>query len=320
MSEESPVSIDISLDATQAVTELAQGSRGWMDTLRLALFGKRVDKVIAHGKRIQAQADFDAERIRQGDAFLDEQGRMVYLPSASQSCAQIMMQQGRQRKLENLESTLALTRLEIESDKNFVLSDHPINPDFQDFWQDMAEKANHEYARLLWAKVLKGELQRPDSFSLRTLGILRQLAQEEAELFVKFARYAVKGCILDKEPALFPQKEVIILNDAGLIMSWQQHNIEVSTGNALHIPISYIELDDYGVSLYWHNKPKNLVFHGYALTQSGKALLSIADVEPMSEQIVKRIFDVLKYRNKELKGIAVKSLKEKSDNYKYFPL
>ena len=57
----------------------------------------------------------------------------------------------------------------------------------------IAEDITTEQMQALWGKVLAGEVKRPGSFSLRTLDILKNISQKEAEIFVRLARIAVRS-------------------------------------------------------------------------------------------------------------------------------
>jgi len=57
----------------------------------------------------------------------------------------------------------------------------------------IAEDITTEQMQTLWGKVLAGEVKRPGSFSLRTLDILKNISQKEAETFVRVARIAFVG-------------------------------------------------------------------------------------------------------------------------------
>ncbi len=54
-----------------------------------------------------------------------------------------------------------------------------------------AGNISDEDIQKLWAKVLAGELEKPGSFSLRTLDVLRSLSKSEAEIFQKLASYSI---------------------------------------------------------------------------------------------------------------------------------
>lgn len=46
--------------------------------------------------------------------------------------------------------------------------------------------------QVLWAKILAGEIEKPSSYSLRTLDVLRNMSKEEAKCFVKICNSAIK--------------------------------------------------------------------------------------------------------------------------------
>lgn len=49
----------------------------------------------------------------------------------------------------------------------------------------IAEDITSDQMQELWGKVLAGEVKQPGSYSLRTLGLLKNITQKEAEIFVK---------------------------------------------------------------------------------------------------------------------------------------
>lgn len=54
----------------------------------------------------------------------------------------------------------------------------------------IAEDISTDEMQALWGKVLAGEVKRPGSYSLRTLDVLKNISQKEAETFVRVARIA----------------------------------------------------------------------------------------------------------------------------------
>ena len=54
----------------------------------------------------------------------------------------------------------------------------------------IAEDITTDEMQALWGKVLAGEVKRPGSFSLRTLEMLKNISQKEAEIFAKLSRIA----------------------------------------------------------------------------------------------------------------------------------
>nr|VFK59596.1 MAG: TIGR03899 family protein [Candidatus Kentron sp. TUN]VFK68062.1 MAG: TIGR03899 family protein [Candidatus Kentron sp. TUN] len=57
----------------------------------------------------------------------------------------------------------------------------------------IAEDISTEQMQALWGRVLAGEVKQPKSYSLRTLDVLRNMSQEEAETFVRVGSLAFSG-------------------------------------------------------------------------------------------------------------------------------
>ena len=67
--------------------------------------------------------------------------------------------------------------------------DTPVDHDWTARFFGNAEDVSDEEMQKLWAKLLAGEVERPGSISLRTLDILRNMTQKEAELFARAVNY-----------------------------------------------------------------------------------------------------------------------------------
>jgi ABC-type antimicrobial peptide transport system permease subunit len=59
---------------------------------------------------------------------------------------------------------------------------------------------------MLWAKILSGESERPNSFSLKTLEILKNMNRKEAEIFNNLTHFLVK---YNKDIFLFNNDELL---------------------------------------------------------------------------------------------------------------
>jgi uncharacterized repeat protein (TIGR03899 family) len=84
-----------------------------------------------------------------------------------------------QRKLINLENILGRAL-------DFCLDDvkeEELDPDWFFSFVKMAEDIFSPTMQELWGKIFAVETARPDSFSLKTLGILKQLTQKDAQIF-----------------------------------------------------------------------------------------------------------------------------------------
>lgn len=77
--------------------------------------------------------------------------------------------------------------------------DYASNEDIDDDWITrffrIAEDISSEDMQVLWGKILAGEIITPNTYSLRTLEILKNLNKKEAELFSKVGNLAIKTSI-----------------------------------------------------------------------------------------------------------------------------
>jgi Protein of unknown function (DUF2806) len=90
-----------------------------------------------------------------------------------------------QRRLERVTSQAAL---ELSSEQS--VPDEKPDEDWIARFFDYAKNISSEQMQSLWGKILAGEIKQPGSFAVRTLDILRNISQQESELFVEVAQYA----------------------------------------------------------------------------------------------------------------------------------
>ena len=88
-----------------------------------------------------------------------------------------------------IENILAHSGEELISETE-VPTEEP-SDDFVARFFDYAKTISTEEMQRLWGKILKGEIKRPGTFSLRTLDIVRNISQQESELFVRVCQYAL---------------------------------------------------------------------------------------------------------------------------------
>jgi hypothetical protein len=92
-----------------------------------------------------------------------------------------------ERRQENLEAVVAEAREQLPPHVEAA----PVDPDwFQDFVSH-AQDVSDADMRMLWARILAGEVAQPGSFSRRALDAVRVLARREAEMFQRFCRVVV---------------------------------------------------------------------------------------------------------------------------------
>jgi len=122
----------------------------------------------------------------------------------------------------------AVTRIAIEQLQNEKdVADTPVNEDWTTRFFNIVEDVSDEQMQQLWGKILASEVKTPNSFSIHTLELLKNLSKPEAELFEKTANYVIfyetepficnakNGEILKRNNLSFD--EYLLLMELGLI-------------------------------------------------------------------------------------------------------
>jgi len=105
---------------------------------------------------------------------------------------------------------------------------------FVRFFEDSGNISNEEMQEL-WAKILAGEIAKPGSFSRRTLDVLRNLSQADAQLFRSLSKYfffAGGGIVLYRNSALH--------NEYGIKYSQIKHLTDCGLFSA-HLPFAIFD-------------------------------------------------------------------------------
>lgn len=74
---------------------------------------------------------------------------------------------------------------------------------------DCAKDCSDEEIRILWAKILSGEIKSPGKYFKRTLTYLKQIEKHEAAWFVELCKYSVENCYI---PSFVLQEGILPIN------------------------------------------------------------------------------------------------------------
>lgn len=85
------------------------------------------------------------------------------------------------QKQKNIEDVTDLAYEELLGEED--VPDVPVDSDWMNRFFNSVEDVSNEQMQRIWAKLLAGEVKRPNTFSLRTLHVLKNLTQYEADLF-----------------------------------------------------------------------------------------------------------------------------------------
>ena len=255
----------------------------------------------AHAMQIIASAQADARTILVSSGAT-VQGRLDFGTTVTQ---RIQFQE--EKRQSNIAVVIGQAAEEL-GDKE--VQDHEVDHDWTArFFNDVQDVSSQEMQQL-WSRVLAGEIERPSSTSIKTLGVLTSLDKSTATLFRRLCSTCVSirpdgNSFLDaRVPSLGGnaadnalQKyglgfgKLNVLNEHGLIISdynsW--YNIQASIGfplgnrQALQIPL-------YFQGKYWvlscpiqRAGGKEFRLSGVALTKSGQELSRVVGLEQVEQ-------------------------------------
>ena len=131
------------------------------------------------------------------------------------------------RRQQNIESITEKAYRNLENETE--VSDNDVDNDWTTRFFNYAQDISNDEMQELWSRILSGEVKRPNSFSLRTLEVIKNLSKREAEIFSAVANYAISSNgesflfnedgILDKFGITF--NNISLLQEIGLIQSIQ---------------------------------------------------------------------------------------------------
>ena len=158
----------------------------------------------AEAKRIAARGDADVLAIlAEGQA-----GALPVIVEAQESARQQLMAPGvtvegeltiaevieqrlhfqEEKRQRNISAIVSQAAAELTADE---VEDHETNHDWTARFFNEAQDVSSEEMQVLWAKILAGEVGRPGSTSIRTLGVLRDLDRSAAKTFRRLCSTAV---------------------------------------------------------------------------------------------------------------------------------
>lgn len=128
------------------------------------------------------------------------------------------------RRQANIKDVTEIAANELKTE-NFV-SKEPVSEDWMVRFLDDSQDISDDELKIIWGKILAGEVKTPGSYSLRTLETLKNLSRREAEVFTKacqnalgFGNYFLINKGHETETGFgLSYNEVSLLMDAGMIV------------------------------------------------------------------------------------------------------
>ncbi len=187
------------------------------------------------------------------------------------------------RKLNNTISVIDLAQAQFTEGEQ--TSGEPVNPDWLNRFFSIVEDVSDEVMQKLWAQILAGEVKRPKSYSLRTLELLKNLSQKEAEIINLTSGYLVNNIHLCTESIsgenIFGADAIVCskMDELGIICGEQiiykyftypnepkniiignTYCLRVHSNAQLQVPIRCYQITTVGRELFSLSKADNLEF------------------------------------------------------------
>lgn len=202
------------------------------------------------------------------------------------------------KKQENIE---AVTRKAVNLlDGEEAVTAEPIDRDWTWRFCNSVEDVSNEQMQEIWAKVLAGEAKKPSSYSLRTLNVLHNMTQIEANMFQSICTHCIRSrtarfILQDSEYQSkynIPFRMILKLEECGLIAygSFLSVDMTLQPGKEL-----VVMTDDYVMATEITDNSVKISFPTYALTESGMELsnligchMTLAEFKTIAQTIKRR--------------------------------
>ena len=195
------------------------------------------------------------------------------------------------KKQENLERIIGTAYDILEAEQESVSSE-PVDSDWINRFFGLVQDISNEEMQKLWARLLAGEVKRPNTFSLRTLDILRNMSQQEAILI----QNATNDIIIYDDEYLIPEPNFFVpiyKNDTnyGDIMTLDECGLINSTAVSSNIPIKNKETaiarnNNLILVASEQSRDMSISLDYYRFTRAGNEILSLCDNTMNDEKFI----------------------------------
>lgn len=184
---QSPINVDVNISAKADLAPIIRATPKGLKCLSFLLFGKRKANIERYIKLSKAQTDIDEKGIIEGKLIFNPKEET--LRSTSQGLKQQIVGTTQDEEVQNL---IACSIKAAENIKDGETEKEP-SQDFINRWRNDAKQIHSEELQNIWGRLMAEEINAPNSISLRTLDMVKNISKEEAELFVSCLKYVVKN-------------------------------------------------------------------------------------------------------------------------------
>lgn len=178
------------------------------------------------------------------------------------------------RKLKNVQSVIEEVSDILENDSE--ISQEPVNQDWVNRFRTIIEEVSDKDIQNLWARILAGEIKKPQSYSFRTLDTLKNFSKEDAQNFLRLSKFIINNSMLctsdDYGISLMDQ---VIMDDLGLIKGEKL----VQSYNVSENRPFILLLDNKHVLMGYSKRESKIQIEYYQLSQAGREIYNLLSIE-----------------------------------------
>ena len=154
------------------------------------------------------------------------------------------------------------------------------------FFNDIQDVSSKELQQI-WSKILSGEVESPGRTSLRTLSILRDMTQRQAEIFSEFSRYAINYAVHEESyMATDPVAHLsipVVMEELGLTHGSLSAYRTITVGTEGSIILEHCR----NILMIEGKSGQEIKVNGYALTGPGRELAQFHSAKPHMDYLRK---------------------------------
>lgn len=211
-------------------------------------------------------------------------------------------------------------------EENSTVKDEPVETDWMTRFINISQDISNEEMQNLWAKILSNEVANPNSYSLRTLEVLKSLSTSEARLFTKFVDLGFKLSTSKNSSTMvinnreYLNSNNISLDDLNLLKELNLINTELSYTIKSNEKMNIIYFDK-GLFIE-NNTEKDVWFHVATFSRIGNEINSLIKKNFEIKNLI-NIGKHLKSNHKNVSGsldiYCANGTWENDDKFSYIP-
>ena len=240
---------------------------------------------------MQAQADKDALDIANGKKIFDGESLLPVWNLSQMPTSSLPTLIGFEEEANNLNATLKITADILKDTAEEEVSDEAVKSDWFTRWRREACAVGNPEMQQLWARILAEEIKSPQTISLKTLDVLKNISKTDADLFCRVARFRINTLIPDPNDnfRMYTVDNILQLQDIGLIGENFLLVPKTKEFNDKQIVVCNVFLLSLNLE-----RINTIDIIGYNISRAGREILSIADtISPATKEEVRLIGDMV---------------------------